>query len=137
MHNIVNALFVRDGRVLLARRSPHRTSYPCLWSFPGGHLEPHETLIAALIREVEEEVGVIPKAFAFLGTIADPNTSTIDPVTYHMYVVTAWSGGEPAPLGDEHTELVWLTPAIASALPDLALNEYRSLLAAAIQYQHR
>jgi hypothetical protein len=34
VRNIVNALFVRDGMVVLARRGPHRSAYPDWWSFP-------------------------------------------------------------------------------------------------------
>jgi 8-oxo-dGTP diphosphatase len=125
MRNIVNA-FIRDGAVLLTRRSPHRSVYPGLWSFPGGHVEePHETLVEALVREVREEVGVVPISFSFLVSIADPNASDVDPTTYHMYSVTAWKGGEPTLLGDEHTELQWFPLATAIALPDLALDEYR------------
>jgi 8-oxo-dGTP diphosphatase len=127
MRNIVNALFIRDGALLLARRSPHRRAYPGLWSFPGGHVEPHETFVEALVREVREEVGVVPTSFSFLASIADPNASDVDPATYHMYSVTAWKGGEPTPLGDEHTELQWFPLATAIALPDLALDEYRGL----------
>jgi 8-oxo-dGTP diphosphatase len=128
MRNIVNALFVRDGTVLLARRSPHRSAYPGLWSFPGGHVEPHETLVEALVREVREEVGVVPTIFSFLVSIPDPNASDADPATYRMYSVRAWQGREPALLGDEHTELRWFSLPIALALPDLALEEYRPLL---------
>jgi len=129
MRNIVNALFVRDGMVLLARRSPHRAIYAGLWSFPGGHQEPGETLIEALVREVQEEVGVTPTTCEFIGTISDPNTPEADPATYHMYGVTAWEVGEPSLLGNEHTELKWFAVAAASALPDLALEEYRPLFA--------
>ena len=128
MRTIVNALFVRDGMVLLARRSPHRSTYPGLWSFPGGHVEQGETLAEALVREVQEEVGVTPTTFSFLGIIADPNTAADDPATYHMYAVTVWDGGEPALRGDEHTELCWFKPTVAITLSDLALEEYRALL---------
>jgi ADP-ribose pyrophosphatase YjhB (NUDIX family) len=128
MRNIVNALFFRDGLVLLARRGPHRAAYPGLWSFPGGHVEQHETLIEALAREVREEVGVIPTSFSFLVSIADPNAPEAGPATYHMYSVNAWDGGEPTLLGDEHTELGWFEPAVAKMLSDLALEEYRPLL---------
>jgi 8-oxo-dGTP diphosphatase len=127
VRDIVNALFVRDGMVLLARCGPYRTTYAGLWSFPGGHIEQHETLTEALVREAQEEVGATPTMFTFLGTIADPNTPRTDPASYHMYAVTAWSGGEPVLLGDEHTELRWFMPAAASDLPDLALDEYRLL----------
>jgi 8-oxo-dGTP diphosphatase len=127
MRHIVNALFVRGGKVLLARRSPHRAAYAGLWSFPGGHQEVGETLNEALVREVREEVGVTPTAFEFISTISDPNAQPTRPAAYHMYVVTAWDGGEPTFLGDEHTELRWFTLAAASALQDLALEEYGTL----------
>ena len=39
MRHIVNAVFVRGRKVLLGRRSLHRSAYPGLWSFPGGHVE--------------------------------------------------------------------------------------------------
>jgi 8-oxo-dGTP diphosphatase len=127
MRNIVNALFLRDGKVLLARRSPHRSTYPGLWSFPGGHVEHGETLVEALVREIGEEVGVVPTRFCFLVSIADPHASKADPATYHLYRVTAWHGGEPSLRGEEHTELRWFTPGAARALPDLALESYRPI----------
>lgn len=128
MRSIVNALFLRDGMVLLARRSPHRSAYPDLWSFPGGNVEPREPLTQALVREIREEVGVTPTRFSLLGAIGDPNASQTDPVTYNMYSVIEWIGGEPTLLGDEHSELRWFTRAAAIVLRDLALEEYRSLL---------
>lgn len=134
MRDIVNAIFVRNSVVLLARRSPHRSAYPGLWSFPGGHVEHRETLTEALVREVREEVGVTPTIFSLLGTISDPNSFETDPATYHMYRLAAWDGGEPALMGDEHTELQWLTPDAAIRLPDLALAEYRPLLRSLMTY---
>jgi 8-oxo-dGTP diphosphatase len=128
VRHIVNALFLQNGRVLLARRSPQRSSYGGLWSFPGGHQEPGETLTDTLIREAREEVGVIPTCFFFLTLLADPNTSEDDPATYHMYSVTGWQGGDPILLGDEHSEIGWFTVEAAVVLPDLALHEYRALL---------
>lgn len=89
VRHIVNALLVRKGEVLLARRSSHRTTYAGLWSFPGDHQEPDETLTKALIKEVREEIGVTPTTFEFITTINDPNAGEIDPAIYHMYVVTA------------------------------------------------
>ena len=51
------ALIDRDGRVLLAQR-PQGKSMAGLWEFPGGKVEPGETPEAALIRELEEELGI-------------------------------------------------------------------------------
>ena len=51
------ALIDSDGRVLLARR-PEGKSMAGLWEFPGGKVETGGTPEAALIRELEEELGI-------------------------------------------------------------------------------
>jgi 8-oxo-dGTP diphosphatase len=51
------ALVDIDGRVLIAQR-PKGKSMAGLWEFPGGKVEECEQLEAALIRELEEELGI-------------------------------------------------------------------------------
>ena len=51
------ALIDPDGRVLLAQR-PAGKSMAGLWEFPGGKVETGETPEGALIRELEEELGI-------------------------------------------------------------------------------
>ncbi len=51
------ALIDRDGRVLLAQR-PEGKSMAGLWEFPGGKVEIGETPEIALIRELQEELGI-------------------------------------------------------------------------------
>ena len=51
------ALIDPDGRVLLAQR-PEGKSMAGLWEFPGGKVESGETPEVALIRELQEELGI-------------------------------------------------------------------------------
>lgn len=47
----------RDGRVLIAQR-PEGKPYAGWWEFPGGKLEVGESVHAALVREIDEELGL-------------------------------------------------------------------------------
>ena len=51
------ALIDPDGRVLVAQR-PEGKSMAGLWEFPGGKIETGETPEQALIRELDEELGI-------------------------------------------------------------------------------
>ena len=51
------AVMIRNGRVLLARRSPGQKNAG-LWEFPGGKLEQGESIEECLIRELKEELNV-------------------------------------------------------------------------------
>jgi 8-oxo-dGTP diphosphatase len=51
------ALIDADGRVLLAER-PAGKHLAGMWEFPGGKVQPGETPEAALIRELDEELGI-------------------------------------------------------------------------------
>ncbi|MBM7070152.1 NUDIX domain-containing protein [Actibacterium sp. 188UL27-1] len=123
MTDIVKALLVRDGQILMAKRADTRRAYPGRWSFPGGHVEAGETLHNALLREVREEIGVEVTLSAFLRDMADGD------VTFHLYVVHGWHG-VPANLGEEHSSVKWLDFKVAGQLPDLAFDVYRQIFAA-------
>jgi 8-oxo-dGTP diphosphatase len=57
LHVAAGAVFDDRQRVLVCRRPPH-THQGDLWEFPGGKLEPGETIVSALRRELREEVGI-------------------------------------------------------------------------------
>ncbi len=53
----VGVLLRPDGAFLLTSRPPGKV-YAGYWEFPGGKLEPGETVEQALRRELQEEIGV-------------------------------------------------------------------------------
>lgn len=69
---VVSGLIVRFERVLLVQRSAER-EFPFEWESPGGKVEGHESDVAALRREILEELGVF---------------ATIDKAPVH---VSSWS----------------------------------------------
>jgi mutator protein MutT len=123
MPDIVNAILLRQGEVLLAKRSPTRRTYAERWSFPGGHVEEGESLDQALHRELGEEMGITPTDYSRFADITDPTDAA---VVYRLYVVRAWTG-DPAICDAEHTDLRWTTLSAAATMDDLALPEYRTL----------
>jgi len=101
------ALIDSDGRVLLAER-PEGKIFAGYWEFPGGKIETGETPEAALVRELDEELGVDTKdsCLAPLAFVSHPYD------THHMvlllYVCRKWSG-RPQP--KEGGQLKWVAPA--------------------------
>ena len=55
--HVACALIERGGRVLGVQRSA-AMSLPLKWEFPGGKIEPGESVAVCLVREVREELGV-------------------------------------------------------------------------------
>src|SRR5512138_121442 len=108
---VVAGAFVRDGRLLLARR---RDADPLagFWELPGGKVEPGETPEAALAREWREELGVeVDSATPWTFATGAPNGRHVTLLVFQVGAVR----GEPAPSGV--AELRWTTPVEARALP--------------------
>ena len=57
MKQVVAALIVRDGKLLICQRAQDQPM-PLKWEFPGGKVEPGEEEAAALHRELQEELGI-------------------------------------------------------------------------------
>src|SRR5262249_5848086 len=85
------ALIDADGRVLLAER-PEGKPMAGLWEFPGGKVHAGETPEAALIRELDEELGIDVEASCLAPfTFAShpyPDSHLLMP----LYVCRKWSG---------------------------------------------
>ena len=106
----VGALFIRqDGKILLGLRAPSKKVWPNHWDTIGGHVEDGESLEEALVREAQEEVGVTPTRFRLIATVRERRPELYGDARHHIYAVTAWHGGEPSNICDEHTELKWFS----------------------------
>ena len=57
MRQVVAALILRDGKMLICQRTQHQPM-PLKWEFPGGKIEMGEQPRDALRRELEEEIGI-------------------------------------------------------------------------------
>jgi len=57
MIDVVSAVIIRAGRVLLTQRRPEK-DFPFAWECPGGKVDGAETPRIALSRELLEEIGV-------------------------------------------------------------------------------
>ena len=54
---VAGLIIGRDGRCLITQRRADQ-ALPLQWEFPGGKVEPGEAPVAALARELREEIGV-------------------------------------------------------------------------------
>lgn len=64
---VVGAAIVRKGDLyLIAQRDDTNRFIPNLWEFPGGKLEPGETLPECIRREILEEIGIVIEVEDFL-----------------------------------------------------------------------
>src|SRR5262249_58466605 len=85
------ALIDPDGRVLLAQR-PKGKSMAGLWEFPGGKVHAGETPEAALIRELDEELGIDVEASCLAPFTFASHTYPEFHLLMPLYVCRKWSG---------------------------------------------
>jgi 8-oxo-dGTP diphosphatase len=112
---VVGAAVVSGDRVLVAQRAGG--PYDGLWEFPGGKVEPGESDLSALVRECEEELGVVVLPQAFLGEVVlDGIVAGGAPSSSTLRVWWARLESEE-PVAHEHAALRWVA---ADELDDVA-----------------
>ncbi len=83
---VVAAVLMNGGQFLAVQRGESQLSYVSKkWEFPGGKVEAGETLVAAITRELEEELRIIIAEPQFLLTV-EHSYPDFD-ITMHCFVV--------------------------------------------------
>lgn len=100
------ALLDVDNRILLAQRPPGK-AMAGLWEFPGGKINPGESPEAALIRELEEELGLDVRASCLAPLTFASHAYDTFHLLMPLYVCRTWRG-RPTPR--EGQTLAWVAP---------------------------
>ncbi len=127
-HAAVGVIQREDGLVLLGER-PVGKPWAGYWEFPGGKVEIDETPIQALVRELQEELGITVKShYPWLTRTFDYPAklnaqgqleSPAKTVKLHFFIVTQWDG---EPQGLESQTLSWQSPDNLTVSPMLPAN---------------
>jgi 8-oxo-dGTP diphosphatase len=119
------AIIVRNERLLVIRRS-HLVVAPRAYCFPGGGIEASESESEAIVREIQEELGVaiVPRRRVW---------SSITPwgVSLAWWRADLAPHCEPCPNPAEVESIHWHTPAEMAELPELLESNRRFLEALA------
>lgn len=124
----VGVIQAPDGLVLLGQR-PAGKPWSGYWEFPGGKIEAGEAPAHALVRELQEELGITPTLYyPWITRTYDYEAkynsqgeleSPAKTVKLHFFIITEWDG-EPA--GLEQQALCWQNPECVTVGPMLPAN---------------
>ena len=103
---VAAALVDQDGRVLICKRPSHK-SLAGLWEFPGGKVDEGETPEIALIRELDEELGIqVTSACLAPFVFASHSLGSVH-LLMCLYLCRRWDG---LIVTREHEALAWVRP---------------------------
>ncbi|MCC5087744.1 Nudix family hydrolase [Xanthomonas campestris] len=102
IHVVAGVITDARGRILLTRRTETR-DMPGLWEFPGGKREPGETSEQALVRELNEELGIDAHVGAWVMDV--PQLYPDKRLRLEVREITGWKG---SPRGREGQAMTWV-----------------------------
>ena len=100
------ALIDVDGRVLICQR-PKGKQLEGMWEFPGGKVEKNETLEACLIRELDEELGIIVHESCLSPFVFASHGYDSFHLIMPLFLCRRWEGFVTA---KEHEAIRWVKP---------------------------
>ncbi|MEP1422701.1 MAG: (deoxy)nucleoside triphosphate pyrophosphohydrolase [Erythrobacter sp.] len=105
---VAGALAGSDGRWLMQRR-PLDKAHGGLWEFPGGKVEGTEIPTESLVRELQEELGIVVEladctSAGFANESRKPDKR---PIVILLYTISDWVG---LPQALEGGEVGWFSP---------------------------
>jgi 8-oxo-dGTP diphosphatase len=115
MQVVAAAIGDSRGRWLMQKR-PQGKRHGGLWEFPGGKVEPGETPLAALVREVNEELSItVTVCSNHPDAVARAEAGEGEPVVViSLYKIDAWCG---LPRPEPGAEIGWFTPGQMGRMP--------------------
>ncbi len=93
--------FIEVNQLLLITRRALNTHFGGFWELPGGKIEVNESPVAALTRELKEELDIEVEIADFICCIENPS------VEFYLYHVTCFKG-EPALTGQQ-MDMAWIS----------------------------
>ena len=108
MHEVVVGALVREDRVLLVHRRPDKHANPDVWDLPGGLIEPDESELGALARELQEELGVqiaLDSVSHLCRLVTGPADD--EPALLSAWLVRDWQGTPANVAPEEHDAMAW------------------------------
>ena len=127
---VVAAAITREDGCLLMRQRPAGKHHGGLWEFPGGKVEAHETPAFALVREVEEELGLLldPAALSPAAFAESTAGDAAAPIVILLYRAAGWRG---EPVAREGGDWGWFSTREVARLakPPLDVDLFGQLVA--------
>ena len=127
VHVAVAVIHDTHGQVLIARR-PESVHQGGLWEFPGGKVEPGETVMEALKREIEEELAIQVASAEPLIEVRHDYADKC--VLLDVWCVSKFTG---VPIGNEGQPLCWVK---IEQLTDYAFPEANQPIIEALVEKH-